>query len=47
MPFLENSMLSYFEENVKYTHWYFGHFHTDANLNEKKTVLYRKVFRIG
>ena len=36
----ENEMLSYFEENVEYKRWYFGHYHLDADLNDKKTVLY-------
>lgn len=36
----ENRILSYFEDVVDYRHCYFGHFHLDADLNDKKTVLY-------
>ena len=43
----ENFMLSHFEETVKYKHWYFGHYHLDAEINDKKTVLYQKIVRIG
>ena len=43
----ENSILSYFEETVHYTHWYFGHFHVDAEVTAKKTVLYEKILPIG
>ena len=28
------------EEKVKYKHWYFGHYHFDADVDEKHTVLY-------
>lgn len=42
----ENRILSYFEENVEYGHWYFGHYHMDGDLNEKKTVLYNRYIRI-
>ena len=43
----ENTMLSYFEENVEYKHWYFGHYHLDGDLNNKKTVLYNEIIRLG
>lgn len=36
----ENRILSYFEDVVDYRHWFFGHYHLDADLNDKKTVLY-------
>ena len=36
----ENYVLTEFEETVEYKHWYFGHYHLDGDLNEKKTVLY-------
>lgn len=42
----ENQLLSYFEENVKYNHWYFGHYHLDGDLNESKTVLFEKILKI-
>ena len=44
--FPENKMLSYFEENVKYKHWYFGHYHMDGKLTNKKTVLYYDIIKI-
>jgi predicted phosphodiesterase len=42
----ENQMLSYFEENVSYNHWYFGHYHLDGDINDRKTVLYQKVIKL-
>lgn len=39
----ENLMLSYFEDAVRYRHWYFGHYHVDADLSDKKTVLYQRI----
>lgn len=39
----DNSMLNTFEEQVKYKHWYFGHYHADGNLTDKKTVLYQQI----
>lgn len=42
----ENRLLSYFEENVEYGHWYFGHYHLDGELNGKKTVLFHNIIRI-
>ena len=41
--FPENKILSYFEDTVKYKHWYFGHYHLDGDLTERKTVLYQKI----
>ena len=43
----ENQMLSYFEDIVKYRHWYFGHYHMDGDLTDKKTVLFQNVICIG
>lgn len=45
--FPENRILSYFEENVEYKHWYFGHYHLDGELTENKTVLYQNVVCIA
>ena len=42
----ENRMLNNFEENVKYTHWYFGHYHYDGKVNERKTLLYNKIIKL-
>lgn len=38
--FMDNEMLDYFEINVKYKHWYFGHFHFDGKINYNKTEVY-------
>ncbi len=38
----DNAILDWFEENVSYRHWYFGHYHLDADLTDKKTVLYQE-----
>ena len=45
--FPENRILSYFEESVRYKRWYFGHYHLNADINDKKTVLYNKIIRFG
>ena len=42
----ENGILSYFEEKVEYSHWYFGHFHTDCDVTEKKSVLYERILQV-
>ncbi|MDE6690388.1 MAG: metallophosphoesterase [Clostridia bacterium] len=42
----ESQMLSNFEDIVEFKHWYFGHFHIDAELSDKYTVLYNKVVEI-
>lgn len=39
----ENRMLLYFEDFVKYKHWYFGHYHMDGDLTDRKTVLYQNI----
>lgn len=44
--YTENRVLSYFEEKIEYGHWYFGHFHLDGDLTDKKTVLYERIIRI-
>ena len=38
----DNAILDWFEENVSYKHWYFGHYHLDADLTDNKTVLYQE-----
>lgn len=42
----ENRMLSYFQDIVQYRHWYFGHYHMDAVLNDKMTVLFQEIVRL-
>ena len=43
----ENMMLSCFEGCVEYKHWYFGHYHMDGDLTDKKTVLYNDIKQIN
>ncbi|MDR3263552.1 MAG: metallophosphoesterase [Clostridiales bacterium] len=45
-PFATNRGLSNFEETVTYKHWYFGHYHIDAKVGDKKTALYQKILKI-
>ena len=42
----ENKLFNEYENNVKYKHWYFGHYHVDGSVNERKTVVYEKVLKI-
>ncbi len=42
----EVQMLSYFDDIVTYKHWFFGHFHMDARLSDRYTVLYNDVIEI-
>ena len=44
--FPENKMLNYFERTVDYTKWFFGHYHVDGQINEKKTALYDDIVKI-
>lgn len=43
----ENQMLSNFEDIVTYKHWYFGHYHLDGDLTDRKTVLFQQVLPLG
>ena len=42
----EVQMLSYIEDIASFGHWYFGHFHTDAQLGGKYTALYDRIVRL-
>ena len=42
----ESHMLSNFEDIVDCKHWYFGHFHIDAELSDKYTVLLNNVVKL-
>ena len=42
----ENQLLSNFEDMVDYGHWYFGHYHLDGDLTDKKTVLFENIIRL-
>lgn len=39
--------LAFLEERLRYRRWYFGHFHKDRDVDERHTVLYQKVVRLG
>lgn len=43
----ESHLLSNFEDIVDFKHWYFGHFHIDAQLSDKYTALMHEVVRLG
>ena len=43
----ENQILSNFEDIVTYKHWYFGHYHMDGDLTDKKTVLFQQILPLG
>lgn len=44
--FPENALLSNFEDRVNYKHWYFGHYHMDGQLTERKTVVYNQIVEL-
>lgn len=35
-----------FEDQVEYKHWYFGHYHIDEKVADKKTALYFDIVSI-
>ena len=43
----ENMLLSVFEDVAQYKHWYFGHYHLDGNLTDKKTVVYNDIIKLN
>ena len=43
----ESHLLSNFEDVVEFKHWYFGHFHIDAQLSDKYTVLMNNIVKLG
>lgn len=43
----DNRILTNFEETVDYGHWYFGHYHVDGDLTDRKTALCNKIIRIN
>ena len=34
------------EDNIGFKHWYFGHYHIDAEIDDKHTALYNKVIKL-
>ena len=39
--------LNFVDRIVEYKHWYFGHYHFDRKLNDKKTCLYQSIVEIS
>ena len=35
------------EDRLDYKRWYYGHFHRDGNPDERHTVLYDRIVRLG
>lgn len=44
--FRENKDLMYFQEKADYKMWYFGHYHIDAKIDDKRRALYNDIIRI-
>lgn len=42
----ENSLLTSIEEKVEYGQWFFGHYHIDGDVNDKKTAIYDDILRV-
>ena len=42
----DNKILDIFAEKIEYKHWYFGHYHKDVKINDKKTALYNMVYEL-
>jgi len=43
----ENVMLNWFSDNVKFKHWFFGHYHIDAEISSDRTCLYHNFYELG
>lgn len=41
------NFLDCIRDNVQYKHWYFGHFHEDKQIDDKHSMLYNKIIKIG
>lgn len=41
-----NSFFNLLMNDLKYKHWYFGHFHDDIDIDNKHTLLYERVLKI-
>lgn len=39
--FKDNIILDWFEKNINYKKWFFGHYHMDEKINDKKQCLYQ------
>lgn len=43
----QNKFFEILMENVKYNHWYFGHYHEDFTVDLKHTCLYHQILPLG
>lgn len=41
-----NSFFNMLQSDLKYKHWYFGHFHDDIDLDDKHTLLYERIIKV-
>lgn len=41
-----NTFFDMLGEELKFKHWYFGHFHMNAKINENYSVLYDHVIKL-
>ena len=42
-----NEWFDTLEDQLSYRQWYFGHYHADAQLDERHRLLYRDIVRVG
>lgn len=38
--------LNFIDEEVNYRHWYFGHYHKDLQISDKKTCVYQNIYQL-
>lgn len=41
------SFLQLVEENCRFSHWYFGHYHVDVQVDEKHTAVYQNILQVA
>lgn len=41
------SFLQVVEENCRFSHWYFGHYHVDRQIDEKHTAVYQNILQVA
>ena len=43
---ISTDQLTFVDKVVEYKHWFFGHYHFDRKINDKKTCLYQKIIEL-
>lgn len=43
----QNKFFEHIKNTIQYTGWFFGHFHTDLQINKKEIVLYKKILNLN